>query len=93
MPLGLMDCAFTEVQIEMCANSRLLLYTDGVTESMNASLEEYGPSRVRDHFLHLPATAQSLLGDIRNFTSGQPSTDDVTIVTIAAKSNSVHDAY
>ena len=88
MPLGLMECPFTEVQIEMSADNRLLLYTDGVTESENSSLEEYGPSRLRDHFLHPPATAQTLLGDLRNFTSGQPSGDDVTIVTIAARSSS-----
>jgi len=51
---------------------------------VNSSLEEYGQIRLRDHFLQETATAQTLLGDLRDFTSGRPFADDVTIAAITA---------
>jgi len=84
LPLGLMECTFPEVRIKPEPGSRLVLYTDGVTESVNSSLEEYGQIRLRDHFLQKTATAQTLLGDLRDFTSGRPFADDVTIAAITA---------
>jgi serine phosphatase RsbU (regulator of sigma subunit) len=68
----------------MPAGSRVFLYSDGVTEAINSSLEEYGASRILEHVANQPATVQSLLSDVDNFTSGYPKSDDVTVVMIAA---------
>jgi sigma-B regulation protein RsbU (phosphoserine phosphatase) len=84
LPLGIMECEFSETQIEMPRGSRLFLYTDGVTEAANSSLAEYGSTRVRDHIAGQTATVQSLLDDVSKFTSGYPASDDVTAVMIAA---------
>lgn len=84
LPLGIMECQFSEHEIEMPSGSRLFLYSDGVTEANNAALEEYGPERILQHVANHTATVESLLGDVAGFTAGFPPSDDVTVVTIAA---------
>ena len=84
LPLGIMECAFSEHEIAMPAGSRVFLYSDGVTEANNSSLEEYGPERMLKHVTAQPATVQSLLDDVAKFTCGYPASDDVTVMTIAA---------
>lgn len=64
--------------------SRVFLYSDGLTEAVNSSLEEYGAGRILEHAANQPATVQSLLSDVDKFTSGSPKADDVTVVMIAA---------
>jgi serine phosphatase RsbU (regulator of sigma subunit) len=64
--------------------SRIVFYSDGVTEAMNSSLEQYGETRLRDHVAKPSASGQSLLNDIRTFTAGQPASDDVTVVMVQA---------
>ena len=68
----------------MTAGSRLVFYSDGVTEAMNSSLQQYGETRLRDHIINPSATVQSLLNDVRAFTAGQPASDDVTVVMVQA---------
>src|SRR5262249_52493807 len=84
LPLGIMECEFSEHEIEMPAGSHLFLYSDGVTEAINSSLEEYGPGRILEHVANPAATVQSLLNDVDKFTSGHLEFDDVTVVMIAA---------
>lgn len=85
LPLGIMECEFSEHEIPMPAGSRVFLYSDGVTEANNSSLEEYGPERMLAHVSEQPATVQSLLADVAKFTFGYPASDDVTVVMIAAE--------
>ena len=84
LPLGIMECQFSEHEIEMPAGSRVFLYSDGVTEAINAALEEYGPDRILKHVTGQTATVQSLLDDVDKFTAGHPESDDITVVMIAA---------
>jgi sigma-B regulation protein RsbU (phosphoserine phosphatase) len=84
LPLGFMECEFSEHQIEMPPGSRVFLYTDGITEAINSSFEEYGPERILKHVTGPTATVQSLLNDVEEFTSGYPESDDITVVMIAA---------
>jgi phosphoserine phosphatase RsbU/P len=84
LPLGIVKCEFSEHEIEMVAGSRVFLYSDGVTEAINSSLEEYGPERILKHVTNQIATVQTLLSDVDKFTSGYPESDDITVVMIAA---------
>lgn len=84
LPLGILESTFSEHEIEMPAGSRLFLYSDGITEAMNSSFEEYGAARIQDHVLNPLASAQSLLDDVRSFTAGYPASDDVTAVMVHA---------
>jgi sigma-B regulation protein RsbU (phosphoserine phosphatase) len=84
LPLGIMASEFSEREIEMPTGSRLFLYTDGVTEAVNSSQEEYGTERIRDHAANPSTTVQSLLNDVGKFTAGYPASDDVTVVMLTA---------
>jgi sigma-B regulation protein RsbU (phosphoserine phosphatase) len=88
LPLGIMECSFSERTVAMASGDRLVLYSDGVTEAMNSSLQQYGESRLRDHLSKPTATVQSLLDDVRSFTAEHPATDDVTVVMIRAEERS-----
>jgi sigma-B regulation protein RsbU (phosphoserine phosphatase) len=66
----------------MTAGSRLVFYSDGVTEAMNSSFEQYGATRLRDHVANPSASVQSLLNDVRTFTGGYSASDDVTVVMV-----------
>jgi len=82
LPLGIREGSFSERTVEMRAGSRLVFYSDGVTEAMNSSLQQYGEPRLRDHIINPSSTAQSLLNDVRSFADGQPASDDVTVVMV-----------
>ena len=84
LPLGIMECEFSEHEIAMPAGSRVFLYSDGVTEAINSSREEYGPDRIRKHVTGQTANVRSLLDDVDEFTAGYPESDDITVVMIAA---------
>jgi sigma-B regulation protein RsbU (phosphoserine phosphatase) len=84
LPLGIREGSFSERAVEMTSGSRLVFYSDGVTEAMNSSLHQYGETRLRDHVAKPSATVQSLLDDVRSFTAGQPASDDITVVMMQA---------
>jgi len=79
-PLGLMESEFSEHEIEMTLGSRVLLYSDGITEANDSSLEQYGTDRI----LHLASdqttTVHSILTDVARFSFGNPPADDMTVV-------------
>jgi sigma-B regulation protein RsbU (phosphoserine phosphatase) len=84
LPLGLMECEFSEHKIEMPVGSSIFLYSDGVTEANNSALEEYGFDRMRAHVINETATVKSLLEDVYKFSSGTAMFDDITVVQISA---------
>ncbi|MGH7493012.1 MAG: SpoIIE family protein phosphatase [bacterium] len=84
LPLGLRERSFFERTIEMTTGSRLIFYSDGVTEAMNSSFEQYGETRLRDHVANPSASVESLLQDVRTFTAGYSASDDVTVVVAQA---------
>src|SRR5262249_45386745 len=81
-PLGLRDGSFAEREVELPEGSRLVLYSDGLTEATSPTEEEYGTDRIRQHFDRESATVESLLEDVRGFVSGAPPSDDRTVVLI-----------
>ena len=83
LPLGIMECEFSEHEIAMTPGSRVFLYSDGVTEANNSSLEEYGPERILKHVTNQTPTVKSLLADVTAFTIGHPQSDDITVVMIS----------
>jgi phosphoserine phosphatase RsbU/P len=88
MPLGIMECEFSERAVNMTAGSRLFLFSDGLTEAVNSALEEYGTARVREQLLNPSSSVESLLEDVKQFTAGHPASDDMTVVMMAAKPES-----
>ena len=88
LPLG-MFCSseYTLNKLWLSAGDTLLLYTDGLTEARNKNDSEYGEKRLVELVKGFPEpSAQMLteacLKDLRNFLSGAPKTDDLTIMAI-----------
>jgi phosphoserine phosphatase RsbU/P len=85
IPLGISDSSFTDCSIEFSKGSRLILYTDGLTEAMDDTSEEYGMDRLKDHFSKTSSSIQTIQEEIKVFTKGSQFSDDFTIVIIEAE--------
>jgi sigma-B regulation protein RsbU (phosphoserine phosphatase) len=84
LPLGIKETAFPEYEVDMPPATNLLFYSDGVSEAMNASFEEYGTARILNHMKNLGASVESLLNDVRTFTGQRLASDDSTLLMIKA---------
>ncbi len=51
LPLGLGASSYPEHKIKLKPGTKLLFYTDGITEAVNGNDEEYGAGRLIQHFL------------------------------------------
>ncbi len=86
--VGMMpDYNFEEDSIGFKNEDVLVLYSDGVTEALNFSEEEYGEERLENavrNNMHLSAgdMINEIFKDVDNFTKGAPQFDDITMVII-----------
>jgi sigma-B regulation protein RsbU (phosphoserine phosphatase) len=85
LPLGLGASAYPERKIHLKPGTRLLFYTDGITEAMNGRDEEYGPARLLQHFLRPDACVEGLIEEVQRFGFGGSRTDDATVVLIRSR--------
>jgi sigma-B regulation protein RsbU (phosphoserine phosphatase) len=65
----------------------LVLYTDGVTETLNAEEDEFGLDRmmqsVRASAIEgAQAIVRKIIEDVRDFTGSVPQNDDITLIAI-----------
>lgn len=86
MPLGLGTGEFSESQVKLSEGSRLVFYSDGITEATDGTDEEYGAGRMRDHVLQPEASAESILANVRTFANGEGLHDDATVIFVKAQS-------
>jgi len=84
MPLGLGAGEFSERQVHLSEGSRLVFYSDGITEATGGTEEEYGAERMRDHVVQPKASAESILADVRSFANGEGLHDDATVIFLKA---------
>jgi sigma-B regulation protein RsbU (phosphoserine phosphatase) len=82
MPLGLGFGDFSEVELPFPKGSRMVFYSDGITEAANDDEEEYGLQRLQDHVSRADASAESLLGDVRSFVNSTGLRDDATVIFV-----------
>jgi sigma-B regulation protein RsbU (phosphoserine phosphatase) len=65
----------------------LLLYTDGVTEALDAAGDEFGVERMMESVRvsapeGAPAIITRLIDELRSFVGAQPQNDDITLIAI-----------
>jgi sigma-B regulation protein RsbU (phosphoserine phosphatase) len=65
----------------------LVLYTDGVTETLNPEGDEFGLDRTMQSVRAsandgAPAIVKKIIGDVREFTGSAPQNDDITVIAI-----------
>lgn len=89
LPAGLFEgIQYVEEKTTLQMGSRLLLYTDGVTEAENVNEEQYGDDRLLEYCrradcgLSSEEFAAALLADVKGFTGGNDQNDDITIMSV-----------
>jgi sigma-B regulation protein RsbU (phosphoserine phosphatase) len=82
LPLGLGCGDYSETQVLLSKGSKLIFYSDGITEAENTSDEEYGVCRLAEHAVTMGASAVSIVDDVRSFSSGANLRDDATVVFV-----------
>jgi sigma-B regulation protein RsbU (phosphoserine phosphatase) len=82
LPLGLGCGDYSETRITLPPGSKLIFYSDGITEAENASEEEYGLSRLADHAMKAGSSAVSIVDDVRLFAQGSNQRDDASVVFV-----------
>src|SRR2546421_5082310 len=65
----------------------LILYTDGVTEALNAEGDEFGLERMMESVRAsandgAQAIVKKIIEDVRDFTGSAPQNDDITVIAI-----------
>jgi phosphoserine phosphatase RsbU/P len=85
MPLGLGFGDFSETEVALPEGSRLVFYSDGITEAVDPQDEEYGADRLAAHALCSEASSESILEDVRAFANGAGLQDDATVIFIRSK--------
>ncbi len=78
---------YEEETTELGTDDVFILYSDGVTEAMNFSEQEFGEERLENSIrknLHLPAEEiiREIFKDVETFTKGAPQSDDITMVIV-----------
>jgi len=88
LPLGIMaDADFREGRTKLQPGDVLVIYSDGVSESVNPSGEEFGPTRLYETVArNLDASAAGIRDRIESaltkFCEGTPAADDITLVIV-----------
>lgn len=78
---------YQAAKVTIGPSDTLFLYTDGMSEAMNAEGEEFGDVRIREHVStcrHLPPheLMGNLLTRMREFDPTNPPQDDTTVITL-----------
>jgi sigma-B regulation protein RsbU (phosphoserine phosphatase) len=85
------DGLYEQGEVQLAAGDRVLLYTDGITEAMNAAGEEFGEARLRELLIkHRALDAEALQARIMAAVSefcGGHFQDDATLLILAVQAN------
>ena len=81
------DRLTTDFSIPLERNDCLVLYTDGVTETLNSEGDEYGVDRMMQSVRAsandgAQAIVKRIIEDVREFTGSVPQNDDITVIAI-----------
>ena len=86
---GLMEqFPYEDESIVLEPGSRLVAYTDGVTEAENSLLELYGEDRLVEDIRQLKAdmdeetVVKHIYQSVKSFTGNHPQSDDITIMSL-----------
>jgi serine phosphatase RsbU (regulator of sigma subunit)/pSer/pThr/pTyr-binding forkhead associated (FHA) protein len=86
--VGLFETAtYEEERLRLSAGDWLIIFSDGISEAMSATGDEYGESRIidciqRNKTLDPPRLLDALFTDVREFARGAPQSDDITAMVL-----------
>ncbi len=87
-PLGVFDpFNFQESSVQLEKDDRLILYTDGVNEALNAQREQFGQERlvklILEHGMHPPKELLNIIMKaVTEFAGDVPQYDDITLLIV-----------
>ena len=96
LPLGIIpDTEYREGRTQLNPGDVLVIYSDGVSEAINPSDEEFGPDRLCQVVTeNLNATAAGIRDRIESaltkFVQGTPANDDITLVIVKRQAKGIH---
>jgi phosphoserine phosphatase RsbU/P len=81
------DRLTTDFAVSLERDDCLVLYTDGVTETLNAEGDEFGLERMMQSVRAsatngAQAIVKKIIEDVRDFTGSVPQNDDITLIAI-----------
>ena len=82
------DFPYQTESIDLKPGTRIVAYTDGVTEAENAALEQYGDERLLqevrkiDHSTDNKTAVDQIYSSVLAFADGNPQNDDITIISL-----------
>ena len=91
------DFAYEAEQIDLKPGTRIIAYTDGVTDAEKADLSQYGEKRLLEWAKAIVATStempqknivENLYASVKAYTEGNTQNDDITIVSLQLEVNS-----
>ena len=96
IPLGIEEYHGYKTEIvQMNPGDRLVLYTDGVTEALDANGDLYTENRLMDVLKEsksadVPTLVKSVVDSIYQFAKGQEQADDITMLILGYQKSSSH---
>jgi sigma-B regulation protein RsbU (phosphoserine phosphatase) len=85
LPLGISCGDYSETSVNLSAGSRLVFYSDGITEAVDGDEQEYGLERLAKHATDPSASAVTIVDDVRAFANGAGVRDDATVVFVGVQ--------
>ena len=82
------DAVFTEQMVKIVSGQSILIYSDGVTEAINAKGELFGDDRLTSELLSLEADSKPeeiinhVYQSVSNFEVGTDQSDDITLINV-----------
>ena len=87
-PIGeFKNCSFKDNQIRIRPGSKIVFYTDGITETMNKSGKMFGAGKLKELIAANNALGPKELGEkifekVKKFRGKEPQADDLTLVIV-----------
>lgn len=83
-PLGIdAECPYQPTELSMAPGDRLTMFTDGISEAMNAEDDIYGLERLRKQIAgasdNVADLGSQILADVKRFVGSRPQTDDMCV--------------
>ena len=81
------DIKYPSHTVQLEPGDTILLYTDGITEAMNADGEQFGVPRMHEVFASNPPensqqAAEAMFEAVREFVGDTPQSDDITCLVL-----------
>jgi sigma-B regulation protein RsbU (phosphoserine phosphatase) len=81
LPLGLAESEYGDRVVKLHHGVKLVMYSDGISESENREGVQYGTQRIQEHMLTEHANAASLMSAACAYAYGPPA-DDATVILL-----------